>query len=114
MIYRTKFIQSKKTHQYKKTRARVIVSSWYLYVYLSKRACYIGVSVERCVFIIICQYLIDDDLLLKLNAMPNVLITGHQAFLTEEALSNIAETTIYNLDCWDLKKETENELTEIN
>ncbi|MFD2915813.1 2-hydroxyacid dehydrogenase [Psychroserpens luteus] len=60
------------------------------------------------------QHLIDDDLLLKLNAMPNVLITGHQAFLTEEALSNIAETTIYNLDCWDLKKETENELTEIN
>ena len=60
------------------------------------------------------QHLIDDDLLLRLNAMPNVLITGHQAFLTEEALSNIAETTIYNLDCWDLKKETENELTEIN
>lgn len=60
------------------------------------------------------QHLIEDDLLLRLNAMPNVLITGHQAFLTEEALSNIAETTIYNLDCWDLEKETENELTEIN
>ncbi|EDP70445.1 D-lactate dehydrogenase [Flavobacteriales bacterium ALC-1] len=60
------------------------------------------------------QNLPNDDLLLKLNAMPNVLITGHHAFLTEEALTNIAETTIYNLDCWNLRKETENELTEIN
>jgi len=54
----------------------------------------------------------DDDLLLKLNAMPNVLITGHHAFLTEEALTNIADTTIYNLDCWESGQETENELTE--
>jgi D-lactate dehydrogenase len=53
----------------------------------------------------------DDDLLLKLNAMPNVLITGHHGFLTEEALTNIAETTIHNLDCWNDSKETENELT---
>lgn len=55
----------------------------------------------------------NDDILMKLNAMPNVLITGHHAFLTEEALTNIAETTIYNLDCWENKEETENELTEI-
>lgn len=54
-----------------------------------------------------------DDMLIKLNAMPNVLITGHHAFLTKEALTNIAETTIYNLDCWSQHKETENELTEL-
>ena len=30
--------------------------------------------------------------------MPNVIVTSHQAFLTEEALSNIAETTVQNLD----------------
>ena len=53
-----------------------------------------------------------DDLFVKLNAMPNVLITGHHAFLTEEALANIAETTIYNLECWSEGKDTENELTE--
>ncbi|ULC57846.1 2-hydroxyacid dehydrogenase [Flaviramulus sp. BrNp1-15] len=52
-----------------------------------------------------------DDMLIKLNAIPNVLITGHQAFLTDEALTNIAETTIYNLTCWDEDRETENELT---
>ncbi|MCD2259598.1 2-hydroxyacid dehydrogenase [Psychroserpens luteolus] len=57
------------------------------------------------------QELPNDDLLLKLNAMPNVLITGHHAFLTEEALTNIAETTIYNLNCWASGKDTENELT---
>ena len=53
----------------------------------------------------------DDNLLIALNARPNVLISGHHAFLTEEALTNIAETTIYNLDCWEAGKETENELT---
>ena len=29
--------------------------------------------------------------------MPNVIVTSHQAFLTEEALANIAETTVQNL-----------------
>lgn len=56
----------------------------------------------------------NDDILMKLNAMPNVLITGHHAFVTKEALTNIAETTIYNLDCWDSGNETENELTDIH
>jgi D-lactate dehydrogenase len=60
------------------------------------------------------QNIPDDDMLITLNAMPNVLITGHHAFLTEEALTNIAETTIYNLNCWNQGKETENELTELS
>lgn len=58
------------------------------------------------------QEIPNDDLLMKLNALPNVLITGHHAFLTDEALTNIADTTIYNLDCWTSNKETENELTD--
>lgn len=53
-----------------------------------------------------------DEMLMKLNAMPNVLITGHHAFLTHEALTNIAETTIYNIDCWNEGKDSENELTQ--
>ncbi|WP_296381582.1 2-hydroxyacid dehydrogenase [Winogradskyella sp.] len=52
-----------------------------------------------------------DELLIILNAFPNVLITGHHAFLTDEALTNIAETTIFNLNCWDSGNETVNELT---
>lgn len=38
-----------------------------------------------------------DDELARLLTFPNVLITGHQAFLTDEALANIAETTLGNL-----------------
>ncbi len=55
----------------------------------------------------------NDTNLMILNAMPNVLITGHNAFLTEEALTNIAETSIYNLNCWSEGRETENELTRL-
>lgn len=42
-------------------------------------------------------HILDDEKLVRLIAMPNVLVTSHQAFLTQEALSNIAETTIDNL-----------------
>ncbi|MEA5583415.1 2-hydroxyacid dehydrogenase [Nodularia harveyana UHCC-0300] len=41
--------------------------------------------------------IIQDDVFQRLRAFPNVLITGHQAFFTEEALYNIAETTCANL-----------------
>ena len=39
----------------------------------------------------------DDELLTRLISMPNVIVTSHQAFLTQEALHNIAETTVENL-----------------
>ena len=42
-------------------------------------------------------HIIDDDTLARLISMPNVIVTSHQAFLTEEALSNIAQTTINNI-----------------
>ena len=42
-------------------------------------------------------HIIHDDNLVRLIAMPNVIVTSHQAFLTEEALSNIANTTVDNL-----------------
>ena len=41
--------------------------------------------------------IIDDDTLSRLISMPNVIVTSHQAFLTNEALENIATTTIENL-----------------
>jgi D-lactate dehydrogenase len=40
---------------------------------------------------------LQDDELARLITFPNVLITAHQAFLTEEALSDIARTTVTNL-----------------
>ena len=42
-------------------------------------------------------HIIDDEILARLISMPNVIVTSHQAFLTQEALSNIAETTINNV-----------------
>lgn len=42
-------------------------------------------------------HILDDDILARLISMPNVIVTSHQAFLTEEALSNIAETTVNNI-----------------
>ncbi|WP_297959016.1 2-hydroxyacid dehydrogenase [uncultured Ruminococcus sp.] len=42
-------------------------------------------------------HIIADDTLARLISMPNVIVTSHQAFLTEEALANIAETTVNNI-----------------
>ncbi len=42
-------------------------------------------------------HILEDDVLARLISMPNVIVTSHQAFLTEEALSNIAETTVNNI-----------------
>ena len=40
--------------------------------------------------------IIDDETFLILLTLPNVVVTGHQAFFTREALTQIAETTIQN------------------
>ena len=42
-------------------------------------------------------HIMEDDTLARLISMPNVIVTSHQAFLTEEALQNIAETTVFNI-----------------
>lgn len=42
-------------------------------------------------------HIMNDNVLLQLIAMPNVIVTSHQAFLTQEALHNIAETTASNI-----------------
>ena len=41
--------------------------------------------------------IINDDTFARLLTFPNVIVTGHQAFLTDHALRNIAETTVQNL-----------------
>jgi len=42
-------------------------------------------------------HIVDDDTLTRLISLPNVIVTSHQAFLTQEALSNIADTTLSNI-----------------
>lgn len=42
-------------------------------------------------------HIVEDDTLARLISMPNVIVTSHQAFLTREALDNIADTTLSNI-----------------
>lgn len=53
---------------------------------------------------------ITDDVLARLLTFPNVLITGHQAFLTTTALSNIAEVSLQNVKDFAENKELKNEV----
>jgi D-lactate dehydrogenase len=53
---------------------------------------------------------LNDPAFARLRSFKNVLITGHQAFLTHEALSGVAGTTIYNLDLWAQGLSSPNEL----
>jgi D-lactate dehydrogenase len=54
--------------------------------------------------------IITDDTFARLLTFPNVLITGHQAFFTREALQNIARTTIGNITACEEGKPLENEV----
>ena len=51
-----------------------------------------------------------DNVFDKLRSFPNVLITGHQAFLTNEALTGIAKTTFNNINAWEIKGLSDNDL----
>ncbi len=55
--------------------------------------------------------IIQDDTLSSLISMPNVIVTSHQAFLTREALSAIAETTVKNLNDFFENGKSENEIS---
>ncbi|MCC2521177.1 2-hydroxyacid dehydrogenase [Vibrio coralliilyticus] len=54
-----------------------------------------------------------DDVFRRLSACHNVLFTGHQAFLTDEALGNIADTTLGNIDAFGKSQTSGNELVEL-
>ena len=56
-------------------------------------------------------HIVEDDVLARLISMPNVLITSHQAFLTEEALDNIASTTVDNIKSFFCENKVQNEIT---
>ncbi len=47
--------------------------------------------------------IIQDDVFARLLTFPNVMITSHQAFLTKNALANIAETTLQNITDFENK-----------
>ena len=51
-----------------------------------------------------------DELFARLLAQPNVVVTGHQGFLTREALTNIADTTMDSLSGWERGEASATEL----
>ncbi|MDO9750048.1 2-hydroxyacid dehydrogenase [Glaesserella parasuis] len=51
-----------------------------------------------------------DDVFRRLSSCHNVLLTGHQAFLTEEALMNISDVTLYNICCLQKGVRCENQI----
>ncbi|SEL00879.1 2-hydroxyacid dehydrogenase [Parapedobacter koreensis] len=67
----------------------------------SKQIGYLGIDVyeqeDKLFFRDLSHTIIDDDTIQLLMSFPNVLVTGHQAFFTAEAMAEIATTTLKNL-----------------
>jgi len=59
------------------------------------------------------ETMLKDELFSRLRSFPNVLITGHQAFLTNEALEGIARTTAENIKEWEANDISVNDLNSI-
>lgn len=66
-----------------------------------KHIAYLGIDVyeqeEKLFFKDLSGSIIEDDTIQRLMSFPNVLVTGHQAFFTNEALDQIAETTLSSI-----------------
>lgn len=75
---------------------------------------YLGIDVyaeeEKLFFRDLSEFIIEDEKIMQLMTFPNVLITAHQAFLTKEALSKIASTTMRNIYSYLRGEESENEV----
>lgn len=75
---------------------------------------YLGIDVyeqeEKIFFRNLSETMIEDEDIMRLNSFPNVLITAHQAFFTENALTQIAETTLQNITDFESGIESPNQV----
>ena len=66
---------------------------------------YLGIDVyeqeEKLFFNNLSGEVIQDDIIMRLMSFPNVLITAHQGFFTDEALTQIAQTTLNNISAFE-------------
>jgi D-lactate dehydrogenase len=73
---------------------------------------YLGIDVyeqeEKLFFHDLSENIIEDDIIMRLLSFPNVLITSHQGFLTDEALTQIALVTLQNLSDFEQGKKLQN------
>ena len=65
---------------------------------------------EHLFFRDLSEFIIQDDVIVRLMTFPNVLITAHQGFFTKEALEEIATTTLKNITDFENGIETGNEV----
>jgi Lactate dehydrogenase and related dehydrogenases len=69
---------------------------------------YLGIDVyeqeEKLFFHNLSEEIIEDDTIMRLKSFPNVLITAHQGFFTDEALTQIALTTLQNISDFEAGK----------
>jgi D-lactate dehydrogenase len=54
--------------------------------------------------------IIQDDVMQRLVSFPNVIVTGHQAYLTREALTTICETTLQSVSAFERNEPLVNEV----
>jgi D-lactate dehydrogenase len=87
------------------SRGGLVNSSAVIEALKSGQLGYLGIDVyeqeEKLFARDLSDTIIQDDLILQLMAFPNVLITAHQAYLTEEALREIARITLLNIDAFE-------------
>ncbi|WP_286264075.1 2-hydroxyacid dehydrogenase [Thalassotalea atypica] len=80
---------------------------------LSRQLGYLGIDVyeleSSLFFEDLSGEIIDDDVFVRLASLPNVVITGHQGFFTEEAISTIAKTTVGSLTTLLSNQQLDNE-----
>jgi len=95
-------------------RGAVIKTSDTIEALKSGKLGYLGMDVyeqeENLFFRDLSESIIQDELILQLISFPNVLITSHQGFFTNEALGEIATTTIKNLTDFENIAALENEV----
>jgi len=76
---------------------------------------YLGIDVyeqeESLFFKDLSEIIIQDDVISRLMSFPNVLITAHQAFFTENALQQIAKITLQNIADFEDGRKLDNEVT---
>ncbi len=74
----------------------------------TRRIGYLGLDVyeqeETLFFNDLSENIIQDEDIMRLLSFPNVLITSHQGFFTQEALAEIAKTTLANVDEFETGK----------
>ncbi len=116
----TKYIISKETLAYTKQGVTIINTSRggllntkdVITALKNKHIAYLGLDVyeqeDKVFFKDLSNEIISDDVLQRLMSFPNVLITAHQAFFTEEALTQIADITLDNIKHLQTNKPIEN------